>query len=149
MKKSTTDVGVLAVSWVARNPAISETSLVRPFVCTFGLPCPLNPPFPPFIRDCLGLPVLAEERLVSITECRGRSSLAVTTANSDRTRECSVVSRTYSSTIEIFSTVSCSRSPFANYCPKVEISKRLSLTASGLYVFLIRQLVFLHECTSE
>lgn len=83
---STADVGELTVSWVSGNPASCETCLVRPIICFFSLPSPLNPTCALLVGDCLeysfvstelckpaqrdylSLPVLSQESFVTAAE---------------------------------------------------------------------------------
>jgi hypothetical protein len=101
--------------WVLGNPSMLQTCLVRPFICDFRFPGPLNPPLSSvFVGATLCLPILSEEVLVFFAESRCLASLLRTDANGLRSLKGAVIACSSITTIEPFCAVRCTRCPLAN-----------------------------------
>jgi hypothetical protein len=135
---SPTDVGILEISGVLRDPSVGKPSLIRPFVCVFGLPRPLNPPRAALlVRNDLCLPVLAEEGLVARAERRRTAGEALAAADRGRTRVRTVVSGANATTVQVLSAVRRGGGPLANDKPEVETREGRRLGTGGRYVLLV------------
>ena len=116
---SSTDIGVLEISWVLWDPTIFKTSLVRPFIGDLSLPGPLNPSLGFLIGYSLRFPILSEEFFIAFAERRSFTGKPCARTDALRPRITTVVSRAYASTVEVFSAVSGRRCPLANHYPQL------------------------------
>jgi hypothetical protein len=64
----TTNIAVLKVGRLLRDPSICEASFVCPFIGILGLPSPLDPTASFFECDYLGFPMLSQESFVFVAE---------------------------------------------------------------------------------
>ena len=135
---SPTNVRVLALRRVLRDPPVRKAGLVRPVIRILGLPRPLNPALAFLVRDRLRLPVLPEERLVARAERRRVARETRARADAGRSRVGAVVTRADAAAVEISGAVRRGRSPLADERPEVERGKRGAIRAGGIDVLLIR-----------
>jgi hypothetical protein len=115
---SAADVGIFVRSRVARNPAISQAGLIRPFVRILRLPRPHDPTARLFVRDDLSLPHLPQERLVTRTERRARPGQPRTAADARRAGIGTIVARTNATSVEVLWAVRHGGCPFSDHGPQ-------------------------------
>ena len=77
-----TNIRILEISRICRNPTICQSSLIRPLICVLCFPRPLYPSLTTIlIRYDLCLPILPQKSLVVCTKGRCFPSEAITTSN--------------------------------------------------------------------
>ena len=121
---SSTDIRKLEVCWVLRNPPISQTSLVGPLIRTFCFPSPLNPSLSLLVSHNLSFPILSQKGLVARAERRCLPSQTRTASHTSGSWEGAVKPRSDATSVQVFRTIVCRRSPFADDCPEGRTRER-------------------------
>ena len=116
---SLTDIRVFVRGGIARNPAVLQPGLIRPFVCILRPPCPHDPPTRLLVRDHLRFPRLPQECLVTLTERCAGPSQPLAAANAARSRVRSIVTCADAPSVDVLCAVRHGGCPLPNNGPQL------------------------------
>jgi hypothetical protein len=124
MTSSTTNIWILQIRRILRNPSVRQTGLVGPLIGVLRLPGPLDPPVGLFVRNHLRLPVLPQERLVRAAETRGGARETVAGADVGAAGVTAVIAGTNAASVQVLGAVRLGWCPFTDDEPEIESGER-------------------------